>query len=99
MKPWAKDFYSSAAWKSIRAYVMKRDHYLCQDCLKKNIVTPAEEVHHTIVLTPSTINDPSISLNPDLLVSLCRFCHQQRHSDRPAKRYHVDAFGHVTMMD
>ena len=32
-------------------------------------------MHHVIELTPENINDISIALNPDNLISLCHDCH------------------------
>lgn len=98
MKEFARTFYSSGAWKNIREAVKKRDGKLCVDCLKKGIYTPAEEVHHIIELTPENINDPEISLNMDNLVSLCRECHQKRHEVN-TKRYKVDEYGRVTILE
>ena len=68
---------------------------LCQDCLKKGIYTPAEEVHHIVELDESNVNDPSIALNADNLISLCRSCHKARHSTN-SKRYTIDENGKVT---
>lgn len=96
MKPWAETFYKSAAWRACRSAAISRDAYLCQDCLKQGRYTPAEEVHHITWLTPENINDPSITLNLDNLVSLCRECHQARHGAR-ARRYTVDDFGRVVI--
>lgn len=96
MQPWAEQFYSSTAWKNLREIVKKRDHYLCVDCLKAGKMTPAEEVHHTVELTPTNIENPEISLNMSLLVSVCRECHKVRHGARP-RRYKVDDFGRVTI--
>ena len=94
MQDWAASFYKSQAWKHLRANIIRRDHYLCQDCLKSNRFTPADEVHHIIELTPENISDESISLNPGNLVSLCRSCHQRRHTSHP-RRYIVDELGRV----
>ena len=69
---------------------------LCQDCLAKGIYTPAQEVHHIIELTPENINDPSIALNPDNLISLCKSCHSIRHERRVIRRYTIDEDGKVT---
>lgn len=75
---------------------MKRDQMLCQDCLKKGRIVPAEEVHHIIPLQPENITDPSITLNEENLVSLCRECHRRRHSENYGeKRYTVDEMGRV----
>ena len=75
---------------------MHRDSFLCQDCLAEGRYTPAEEVHHIIPLTPENIHSPSIALNPDNLVSLCRSCHKARHGTQP-ERYEVDELGRVTI--
>lgn len=69
---------------------------LCQDCLKKGIYTPAEEVHHIVELTPSNVSDPNIALNADNLISLCRECHRARHSTN-SRRYTIDENGKVTI--
>lgn len=73
-REFAKSFYSSEEWKTEREYILKRDNYLCVKC-----GAPAEEVHHKIHLTPQNINDASISLNPDNLISLCKDCHFAEH--------------------
>lgn len=95
MKPWAESFYNSGTWHKMRDYIIKRDQYLCQDCLKKGLYVPAEEVHHIIPLDPDNITDPEITLGEDNLISLCRECHRQRHGNK--KRYKVDEFGCVTI--
>lgn len=92
----AKEFYGSPAWQSLREHIKKRDAYLCQDCLAKGLHTPAEEVHHIKPITPANINNPEITLNEKNLVSLCRECHRARHGARD-RRYTVDAFGRVTI--
>lgn len=99
MKDWAKWFYSSQQWQNCREYVKKRDSYLCQDCLAKGLIVPAEEVHHIIPLTPENIMDPSVTLNENNLISLCRECHKARHgqSDEP-KRYVIDEAGRVRFL-
>ena len=96
MKPYAERFYKSQEWQRCREYVWQRDRGLCVDCLKRGRVTPAEEVHHVIEITPENITDPAITLNPENLVSLCRECHRRRHGTEPEpKRYTVDELGRV----
>ena len=94
MRDFAKTFYRSQAWRDVRDYCMHRDSFMCQDCLAEGRYTPAEEVHHIIELTPENIHSPSVSLNPDNLVSLCRECHRARHTQKE-KRFSVDELGHV----
>ena len=97
MKQWAEFFYKSKQWQQCREYIMKRDAWLCQDCLKKGKTVPAEEVHHIIPLSPENITDPSITTNEENLISLCRECHRRRHGAETEKRYKVDEFGRVTI--
>lgn len=80
-RPFAKSFYNSREWNSVRTYILKRDCYLCRHCGQ-----PAEEVHHIVHLTPDNITDINISLNPDNLISLCRDCHFKEH-----KRERIEA--------
>lgn len=98
MQSWAEQFYKSQAWKRTAKNIMQRDALLCVDCLRHGKVTPAEEVHHIIELTPENITDLNISLSEDNLVSLCRECHKARHGARQ-RRYKVDEFGHVTFLE
>ena len=95
MQEWAKEFYSSGAWKAAREQAKRRDHYLCVDCLRAGKITPAEEVHHIIAPTPQTVNDPMISLRLDNLKTLCRECHKKYDPKRIPKRYVVDKYGRV----
>lgn len=91
-KKWQAKFYGSKRWQDCRAIAIKRDRYLCVDCLAEGRLTAAEEVHHIIELTADNVEDDSVSLNLDNLVSLCRECHRARHGARQ-KRYVVDEFG------
>lgn len=95
MQDWAKEFYSSGAWKQARELAKKRDHYLCVDCLRAGRVTIAEEVHHIVPITPETVRDPMITLRLDNLKSLCRECHKKYDPRRVPRRYKVDEFGRV----
>lgn len=97
MQIWAEAFYNSGAWKQVRELAKKRDHYLCVDCAKHGRITPVEEVHHIIPLTPDNIDDTNITLSLDNLVSLCRECHKARHGARQ-HRYKVDELGRVTIL-
>ena len=98
MRDFAKSFYKTQAWKRCRAGIWSRDRGLCVDCMRRGIITPAEEVHHIEPLTPENITDPSVTLNPENLVSLCRECHKDRHDklDGRNRRYKIDESGKVT---
>lgn len=61
-KEWAKAFYKSKEWRTMRRFILHRDLFTCEECGGR-----ATEVHHEIELTPQNIHDPAIALNPDLL--------------------------------
>ena len=69
-KQWAQAFYHSSVWKATRKRALIRDGYTCRVCGAR-----ATEVDHIKELTPSNIEDKSISLNMDNLQSLCHDCH------------------------
>jgi hypothetical protein len=74
MKPWAKKFYASKAWKECRSSYITKVFGLCERCSK-----PGKIVHHTVYLTPDNIDDPNVSLNHRLLEYVCQDCHNQEH--------------------
>lgn len=76
-------FYSSTAWKKCRRIILQRDHFLCQECLKRKIITQADTVHHIIEYQI----DKSKALDADNLISVCASCHNKIHSDRASKQY------------
>lgn len=65
-------FYHKTAWRKIREQALHRDHYLCQECLSHQKITPATEVHHIVPLE----SDPSLGLELSNLRSLCWSCHE-----------------------
>jgi len=111
-KPFARRFYSSKAWQDCRNEYARKQHYLCEDCLRRGIYKPGEIVHHRIEIDPITIEVPEIALNFNNLELLCRDCHARRHdlqggrwakvnaarkkAKRDAMRFNVDEFGRVT---
>jgi len=76
-KGFAKAFYKSAAWSKCRAsYIKERiaiDGGYCEKC-KEEL---GYIVHHTILLTPQNISDPSVTLNHEYLRYECKKCHDK----------------------
>lgn len=100
MKPYAEQFYKSDAWQRCRESYLKKVGGLCEKCLQQGRITPAVIVHHKIHLNETTIKDPAISLAFENLTALCRQHHAEAHSPRiSARRYEVDAEGHVRGRD
>ncbi len=100
MKPYAKDFYFSPAWRSCRESYLKKVGGLCELCERQGRITPAEIVHHKIPITPENISDPSITLSFNNLQALCRDHHAEVHKkDFPERRYTIDEYGRVKAHD
>ena len=73
-RDFSRKFYKSKQWLKVRQNVLMRDNYLCRVCGQ-----PATEIHHVIHLQPDNINDTSIALGEDNLLSVCRDCHFNIH--------------------
>ena len=63
---------SDWSYRKIRLKALKRDNFLCIECLRKGYITPAEETDH---IKP-TLKGGDHSL--DNLQSLCRNCHKEK---------------------
>lgn len=72
------DFYRSKAWKLLRVEALERDHYLCQECKKRGVVTPAATVHH---VQPLRV-DSAKALQLSNLEAVCAACHNEIHRER-----------------
>lgn len=66
-------FYWTKAWKELRQYVLTRDNFLCQECLKNHKVTEATDVHHIIKIRI----DWSKRLDEKNCISVCSDCHKK----------------------
>lgn len=74
----AKKFYNSKAWQDARQAYIESRFGICERCGAPD----SKQVHHTIWLDESNINDPKISLNPDNFELLCEICHQNEHNEK-----------------
>lgn len=72
-------FYKSRDWQELRLEALQRDNYLCQECLKRGIITPANTVHH---IKPLRV-DKSRALQLSNLETVCAGCHNKLHRERP----------------
>lgn len=57
-------------WRKIRAAYVAANP-LCEECLKHNILTPVEEVHHILPIKQGGTH------SFDNLMSLCHSCHEK----------------------
>ena len=93
-------FYKTGAWRECRnAYAAYRGH-LCEQCLRRNVLSYGEIVHHKIELTPDNIDDPEVTLNWNNLELLCRQCHAEVHDKRKRhRRYTIGPDGEIIITD
>lgn len=95
--PFARQFYSSGAWADCREAYRKSVGNLCESCLKMGQISPVDEVHHKIRLTPQNIDDPNVTLNWKNLEALCEKCHKLAHKKK--RRWIVGEDGELTIRD
>lgn len=87
-------FYNTTTWQNCREAYIKSVGGLCERCYENGIIKHGDTVHHKIHVTPDNVNDPSVTLNFDNLVLLCRDCHAALHS-KQNRRYKVDNHGRI----
>lgn len=75
-------FYHKTAWRRIREQALHRDHFLCQECLRKKKIVPATEVHHILPLE----DYPELGLELSNLTSLCWYCHEATKHKKQEKQ-------------
>jgi len=78
-KEFAVKLYNSTAWKRCREAYIIAVNGLCEMCLEQGQYTPGYICHHKIVLTPSNINNPEVTLNHEHLQYVCLDCHNTLH--------------------
>lgn len=66
-------FYWSTRWREKRIRILERDDYLCQYCLKRNVLTRANTVDHIIPR-----NKGGADYDEANLQSLCESCHGKK---------------------
>ena len=70
--------YNSTAWRNLRLAHIKNEP-LCQRCLAKGIVKPADHVHHKVSPFRNGEIDWGLLLDQDNLESICAECHGEEH--------------------
>lgn len=94
-RDFAKPFYDSERWRICRAAYIKSKSGLCERCLARGVMTAGVIVHHKKHISPDNIHDPSITLNFNNLILLCRDCHAEMHKTDVQTTYIFDAAGNV----
>ena len=98
-----KAFYDSRAWKLTRRNYKQSVGGLCERCMARGQVSPAEIIHHKIPLTPKNMTDLNISLSWNNLQALCRKCHAEVHEEiymkKTGRRYKIGDDGRVEIKE
>ncbi|WP_125589758.1 HNH endonuclease [Companilactobacillus jidongensis] len=69
-----ESFYHSGQWKKLRLFVLERDNYLCQYCLRFGLVRPAKIVDHVVPAQAA----PELMTDISNLVTCCNTCHRAK---------------------
>lgn len=73
--------YNSTAWKKLRDTYYK-SHPICEKCLEKGVITPAEDIHHIRSPFRNGVINYGLLLDPDNLMAVCKKCHQEIHNKK-----------------
>lgn len=68
-----KNPYNNARWRNLRKQVIKRDHGMCQACLRKDLIRVGTDCDH---IKPVSKGGDMWDINNIEL--LCRQCHQEK---------------------
>ena len=80
-------FYKSKEFRHLKEEIMEFDHFECQECKKKGIITKAKTVHHVQFVR----KHPELALSRYYtykgkqyrnLVSVCPSCHNKLHPEK-----------------
>lgn len=67
--------YKQKRWTNLREQILKRDKYLCKECLRYGKKTDAYLVHH--IFPASQVKE--YRYLKENLISLCNSCHNELH--------------------
>ncbi len=81
-------FYCSKAWRDLSYSLKIKANMTCKRC--STVITDFSRLigHHKIELNEINVNDPNISLNPELIEVICFDCHNKEHR-RFGNKQHV----------
>lgn len=89
-EPWAAAFYKSEAWRSLRRALIQERGTVCPVCHRDYMADTSKLIaHHIQELTPETVTDASIALNPANVELICFDCHNKAHKRYGQGIHHV----------
>ena len=81
-------FYCSKPWRDLSYNLKIKVDGKCARCGETLVDFSKLIGHHTVELTEDNVDDPSISLNPELIEVICDKCHNKEHR-RFGNKQHV----------
>ena len=81
MRKLRADAYNNTTWRKLRETYLKQ-HPLCERCLEKGKITPAEDVHHRVSPFKHGEVNYGLLLNDENLMSVCKQCHGEIHASQ-----------------
>lgn len=79
MATWQEKFYTGQTWRKFRRALIAERGMRCEKCGRLLVHESDIEADHVQELTPATVNDASIALNPANVQLLCKDCHNAKH--------------------
>jgi len=76
---WQSKFYTGQVWRKFRHALVLERGMRCERCGRLLKDESEIEADHVKELTPETVNNPKVSLNPNNIQLLCKNCHNQKH--------------------
>jgi 5-methylcytosine-specific restriction endonuclease McrA len=65
--------YLTPRWRRVRLAVLRRDAYMCMECIRRGACAEADTVHH---IEPGALE---LFYDTGNLISLCAGCHNNMH--------------------
>lgn len=72
--------YNTTEWRKLRETYIKQ-HPICEECLAKGKITPAEDIHHKISPFKDGECNKTLFLDYNNLQALCKQCHSAKHNN------------------
>ena len=81
MRKLRKEAYNNTTWRKLRDTYLK-SHPVCERCLEKGKITPAEDVHHLKTPFRNGVINYGLLLDDKNLMSVCKECHGEIHASQ-----------------
>lgn len=95
MRQLRKKAYNTTEWRKLREVYM-REHPICEKCLERGKITPAEDIHHKISPFRSGEVNYGLLLDHDNLMAVCKECHAAIHNKQQG---HISPEEIIKMLD